>query len=78
MIKSVTTCTRFSGYMFFYNATMLHWNANFDKAKSDWRYRDHRSCLWTKAPVAIQYGFRAGTRAIRYSAVDTSVGLNDS
>lgn len=72
MIKSVTTCTRSSGYIYiFYNATMLHENASFDKAKSDRRYRDHRYCLWTNALMAIQYGFRAGTRAIRYNAVDT-------
>ena len=50
---------------------MLRENANLDKAKSDWRYRDHRSCLWTKALMAIQYGFRTGKRAIRYIAVDT-------
>lgn len=35
MIKSVTTYTRSSGYIFFYNASMLRENANLDKAKSD-------------------------------------------
>ena len=47
MIKSVTTCTRSSGYMFFYimPPCCIKTPSLIKLEVTDVTYRDHRSCL---------------------------------